>query len=201
MKVKEKMEEDEGEEAQEEGRPEEKKARREQEEELEMEVVEEETKGLMNLNKMVERRPEGIVMSLEEEAWDLSKEEEREEVKSRVRVAKTIMMVGSPVKVMLKDLGLMGQEIPESMKRDIAKMAEKHREVHMQMCRDQARKNLYFLYENSRDAKSWMSEEVLALQRDTGAEKVVGKGPHLDDQQQRVGQQHPEAPKRLGKGS
>ena len=75
----------------------------------------------------------------------------------------------------LRDLGLTGQKIPESMKRDIAKMAEKHREVHMQMCRDQARKNLYFLYENSRDAKSWMSEEVLALQRDTGAEKVVGK--------------------------
>ena len=169
------MEEDEREEVQEEESPEGKRARKEEEEELEMEEVKEEAGNLMNLSHAAERRPEGIIMSVEEETWDLTKEEEREELKSRARVAKTIMLVGSPIVGVLRDLGLTGQKIPESMKRDVEAIADRHRETHVAMCRDQARKGLYYLYENRRDARSWMEDEVLALQRDTGAEKVMGK--------------------------
>ncbi len=139
------------------------------------EEAEEAAGNLMNLSRVAERRPAGIIMSVEEETWDLTKEEEREELKSRVRVAKTIMLVGSPIVGVLRDLGLVGQKISEGMRRDVEAIADRHREAHVAMCRDQARKGLYFLYENRRDAKSWMEDGVLALQRDTNAEKVLGK--------------------------
>jgi len=55
------------------------------------------------------------------------------------------MVVGCPMEATLGQLGLLGQKMTKGMEEDVKKLAEGHREAHMQVCRDQARKNLYFL--------------------------------------------------------
>ena len=84
---------------------------------------------------------------LEEEGWNCANEEEMHCAGSRVRVAKSLMLVGNTMENALKEIGLEGQEGFEKVhgiEEGIRNRAWKFLKESTEMYKYQVRKGLYF---------------------------------------------------------
>ncbi len=77
--------------------------------------------NVMNMDMMV-----GIFAGVGNEGWNCGDEGAGGEMFSRFRVAKNLMLIGSPVTEVLKEIGLLGQSLPKEMQREIEEGASRH---------------------------------------------------------------------------
>ena len=110
--------------------------------------------------------------SAEEEGWNCEDEEECEEMKSRLRVAKMLLLVGRPIENVLNELGMWEFVHMDGLEEVIRRRARVHLKEHTEHCKKQAVQGLHYVREHPAAAHSWDSREMRELLSQPGVARL-----------------------------